>query len=200
MATKTNSSPDLQPGCRIMGRIYIGDESDVYANAKFYRGKLRVITSPVCDDSTPRDEEFFVMYCDHCGSLDVSPLKRKRTNVTEWKKETHLTPFIKRLLGKAEHSRWVYFQLYFSCNKCGADSNYVAGADEDFTHFIYNYREYMAQNWKSRQERAEKYAAQKESNPLGLREENIPVDLVLPAYSKLHDLYLHSSEHEFATF
>ena len=182
-----------------MGRIYVGDESDLYSDAKFYYGKLSILTSPVCVGD-PGYEEFFVMYCDHCGSLDVSSLKRKRTNVSQWEKETHLTPLIKRLLGKATHSRWEYFQLYFSCNTCGADSNYVAGADEDFTHFIHNYREYMAQHRKSRHERAEKYAAQKESNPLGLREVDIPVNLVLPAYAKLGDLYHLSKERKFAIF
>ena len=104
-----------------MGRIYVGDEGDLYSNAKFYYGKLSIMTSPVCVGD-PGYEEFFVMYCDHCGSLDVSSLKRKRTNVSQWEKETHLTPLIKRLLGKATHSRWEYFQLYFSCNTCGAVS------------------------------------------------------------------------------
>ena len=58
----------------------------------------------------------------------------------------------------------------------------------------------MAQHRKSRHERAEKYAAQKESNPLGLREVDIPVNLVLPAYAKLGDLYHLSKERKFAIF
>lgn len=174
-----------------MGRIYVGDDSEQSSDEKFYRGKLRVMNT---EYSSPGYDEFFVMYCDYCGSLDVTSLKRKRTSVSEWQKD-YGTPFIKRLLGKAKYRRYAHFQLYFSCNKCGAHCNYVAGIDEDHNHFM-SYTGYIGQSWKTRQGRVEKYATQKASNPLGLREEDIPVNLVLPAYAKKRDLWHGSWEFE----
>lgn len=95
-----------------MGRVWVDEQS------------VGIFSVPYGTDmsgySNPDPEQYYTIYCDHCGSFDVSEICYDHLIETPWKADSYQggRSWKQILQGKRKHRRLIYYRAYVICNNC----------------------------------------------------------------------------------